>query len=213
MFMRRYPGDGGGLDGDIKSGAAGAGVGGAVEGDGGEAVGAVAHGRWGVAPGGLAGGEGGVAEVGFAFVDADFAGADAGGDGPGEGVMAPLVPLRCKPDRAAGWAGWGCQLADSFDHLFQLDAGVVGEGVLLERQGFGFLFEISQALGQIVMRCDQLTQTDKGAHNINTHLNRLRAAEHIGSLNCTVLGEREWQRFGKFEFGEVVAICDHLGFL
>ena len=96
-------GDGGGLDGDVKSGAAGAGVGGAVVGDGGEAVGAVAHGRWGVAPGGLAGGEGGVAEVGFAFVDADFAGADAG-----EGVMASLVPLRCEPDRAAGWGGWGC---------------------------------------------------------------------------------------------------------
>ena len=101
-------GDGGGLDGDIKSGAAAAGVGGAVEGDGGEAVGAVAQGRWGVAPGGLAGGEGGVAEVGFAFVDADFAGADAGGDGAGEGVMASLVPLRCEPERAGGWGGWGC---------------------------------------------------------------------------------------------------------
>ena len=51
----------------------------------------------------------------------------------------------------------------------------------------------------------------RSAH-VNAHLHRLRGRQHVGRLNGAVFGEGVRQGSGKFKLGEVVTVCDHLGF-
>ena len=74
-------------------------------------------------------------------------------------------------------------------------------------------FEFFQLVGQFAVGGEQLAEADKGADHEDAHLHGPGRVEDIGGHDRAVLGEGVGQDRGKLETVEVVAICNHLGFL
>ncbi len=79
--------------------------------------------------------------------------------------------------------------------------------------GFDSTLQFRQFSCQLLVRPEHFPQLHEGAYDINTDLNRSRSIEDAGHHHGSVLGKGIGQSWGKLEGLEVVAICDHLGFL
>src|SRR3990167_8104428 len=101
---------------------------------------------------------------------------------------------------------WRHQLSQSFDQA--------GNGLVMRVQlVLHALFQFLQPLRQFFVGRNQLAQTYKSTHHVDTHFHRLRRVQYIGCLNGTMLREGKRQGSGKLELMEVVTICDHLPLL
>jgi len=50
-------------------------------------------------------------------------------------------------------------------------------------------FELIESVGKRLVRCEQFTQSYKGANHVHPHLDRPRAIQNVGRLNGAVFGE------------------------
>jgi len=75
-----------------------------------------------------------------------------------------------------------------------------------------FCFQIGQFVGQFFVCGQHLSKLDERAYHQNTDFNGTRRIQDTGCHDSAVFGKRVWQNWGIFQFGEVVAICDRLGF-
>lgn len=84
-------------------------------------------------------------------------------------------------------------------------------------EGFVVLHEFGIHLGELFehirMGHEEFALLDESAHDMDAHFHGIRAAQHIGGHESSVLGEGVGAGLGKLEAGEVVAICDHISLL
>ena len=78
---------------------------------------------------------------------------------------------------------------------------------------FRLVLQFIKPLSQIGVGRGEFTHTHEGANREYAHFHSFRRSQYVGGLNCAVLSESLGQRSGEFQFGQVVAICDHLGLL
>ena len=98
---------------------------------------------------------------------------------------AELIP---EPDRApAGEHADGKRSADRRRAELVMRVGVARLGELLVETSL----QSSELSGELCVRDQHFAEPQEGAHDVNTHLDGLRAVQHVGRLNGAVLCESE----------------------
>ncbi len=76
-----------------------------------------------------------------------------------------------------------------------------------------FSLKLGDLACKLLVSCKHFAELDKGTNHKDTNFDGLWRVQDAGGHDGTMLREGVREGLGELEFIEVVAICDHLGFL